>query len=84
MLDFDLGLNEVPLSFPVRFPTSGSISDDVSNSELRNFDFQDQMERTINPLSEQKLSHSQVCLWNKLCELDLLQQEWAVSYCVSI
>ncbi len=34
MLDFDLGLTKVPLSFPVGFPTSGGIPDDVSDSEI--------------------------------------------------
>ncbi len=48
MLDFELGLTEVPPSFPVRFPTSGGIPDDVSDCELGNSDFRYQMERTIS------------------------------------
>ncbi len=47
MLDFDLKLTEVPLSFPVGFPISGGISDGVSGCELGNSDFWDQIERTM-------------------------------------
>ncbi len=47
MLDFNLRLKEVPVSFRVGVLTSGSVPDDVSNCELRNSDFQDQIERTI-------------------------------------
>ncbi len=34
MLDFDLGLTEVPPSFQVGVPTSGGVPDDVSDCEL--------------------------------------------------
>ncbi len=48
MLDFDLRLTEVPPSVPVGFLTSGGVPDDVSDCELGNSDFRDQMEPTIN------------------------------------
>ncbi len=47
-LDFDLRRTEVPPSFPVGFPNSGGVPDDVSDCELGNSDFQDQLERTVN------------------------------------
>ncbi len=47
MLDFDLELTEVPPSFPVGLPPSGGIPDDVSDCELRNSYFRDQMEHAI-------------------------------------
>ncbi len=48
LLDFDLGLTEVPPSFPVGFPTPGGVPNDVSDCELGNSDFQDQMEGIIS------------------------------------
>ncbi len=47
MSGFDLGFTKVPLSFRIGVPASGGVCDDISNRELENSDFQDQMERTM-------------------------------------
>ncbi len=39
MLDFDLGLTDVPPSSPVGFLTSGGVPDDTSDCELGNSNF---------------------------------------------
>ncbi len=47
ILDFELEVTEVPLSFQVGVLTSGGVPDDVSNCELGSSDLLDQLESII-------------------------------------
>ncbi len=47
MLDFELSVTEVPLSFRVGVQSSGGIPD-VCDCEVKNSDFRDQLECTVS------------------------------------